>query len=173
MSYKSDTIATVLKRLNVNYFLPAIQREYVWHQDQIIQLFDSIMRNYPVGSFLFWELDQDSRDKWDIYQFVQNYNQDKTHNAQATTEGVQQLTLVLDGQQRLTSLLIGLKGTYTIKKKYLKWSDPNAWVKQCLYLDLLKDPKISEDDTEEGIRFDFRFFEKAPDPDTKHYWFKV
>jgi len=53
MSYKSDTIATVLKRLNVNYFLPVIQREYVWHQDQIIQLFDSIMRSYPVGSFLF------------------------------------------------------------------------------------------------------------------------
>ncbi len=105
MSYKSDTIATVLKRLNVNYFLPVIQREYVWHQDQIIQLFDSIMRSYPVGSFLFWELDQDNNDKWDVYQFVQNYVQDETHNAQANTEGVQQLTLVLDGQQRLTSLL--------------------------------------------------------------------
>ena len=173
MSYKSDTIATVLKRLNANYFLPAIQREYVWHQDQIIQLFDSIMRNYPVGSFLFWELDQDNRDKWDVYQFVQNYSQDDTHNAQANTEGVQQLTLVLDGQQRLTSLLIGLKGTYTIKKKYLKWNNPNAWVKQSLYLDLLKDPKASEDDTEEGIRYDFRFFENAPAPDTRHYWFKV
>jgi len=165
MSYKSDTIATVLKRLNVNYFLPVIQREYVWHQDQIIQLFDSIMRSYPVGSFLFWELDQDNNDKWDVYQFVQNYVQDETHNAQANTEGVQQLTLVLDGQQRLTSLLIGLKGTYTVKKKYLKWNNPRAWVKQSLHLNLFKDPKTSEDDTEEGIRYDFRFFETAPASD--------
>jgi uncharacterized protein with ParB-like and HNH nuclease domain len=58
MHYSSETIATVLKRLNVNYFLPAIQREYVWNPDQIIQLFDSLMRNYPIGSFLFWESQQ-------------------------------------------------------------------------------------------------------------------
>ena len=56
MHYPPEIIATVLKRLNVNYFLPAIQREYVWSPDQIIQLFDSLMRNYPIGSFLFWEL---------------------------------------------------------------------------------------------------------------------
>lgn len=173
MRYQSETIATVLKRVNFNYFLPAIQREYVWHQDQIIQLFDSIMRNYPIGSFLFWELNPDNRYKWDVYQFVQNYIQDETHNDPANTHGVQQLTLVLDGQQRLTTLLIGLKGTYTIKKKYLRWNNPNAWVKQSLYLDLLKDPKTSEDDTEEGIRYDFRFFETVPVPDGKHYWFKV
>jgi len=131
------------------------------------------MRSYPVGSFLFWELDQDNNDKWDVYQFVQNYVQDETHNAQANTEGVQQLTLVLDGQQRLTSLLIGLKGTYTVKKKYLKWNNPRAWVKQSLHLNLFKDPKTSEDDTEEGIRYDFRFFETAPASDREHYWFKV
>src|SRR4051794_25775463 len=112
MLYQSETIATVLKRLNTNYFLPAIQREYVWHPDQIVQLFDSIMRNYPVGSFLFWELTADNHHKWDIYQFVQNFKQYGTHNEPASMNGVQQLTLVLDGQQRLTSLLIGLKGTY-------------------------------------------------------------
>lgn len=50
MHYQSGTIASVLKRLNVNYFLPAIQREYVWSPEQIIQLFDSLMHNYPIGS---------------------------------------------------------------------------------------------------------------------------
>ena len=128
MKYQSETIATILKRLNVNYFLPAIQREYVWRPDQIVQLFDSIMRNYPIGSFLFWELNPENRNKWDVYQFVQYYKQDETHNDPANTDGVQQLTLVLDGQQRLTSLLIGLKGTYTIKKKYIQWNKPHAWV---------------------------------------------
>lgn len=173
MHYQSETIATVLKRLNVNYFLPAIQREYVWSPDQIIQLFDSLMRNCPIGSFLFWELHSENRYRWDVYKFIQNYKQDETHNEAARTDGVQQLTLVLDGQQRLTSLLIGLKGTYTIKKKYLRWDNPDAWVKQSLYLDLLKDPKTSEDDSEEGLRFDFRFMDKAPAPDGKLYWFNV
>jgi len=173
MRYQSESIATVLQRLNVNYFLPAIQREYVWSPEQIIQLFDSLMRLYPIGSFLFWELRPENRDRWDVYQFIQNYKQGETHNQQAATDGVQQLTLVLDGQQRLTSLLIGLKGTYTIKKKYLQWNNPAAWVKQRLYLNLLKDPKISEDESEEGLRYEFRFMDKVPAPDGKSYWFKV
>ena len=44
MSYRSETIATTIGRLNVQYFLPAIQREFVWNPQQIMQSFDSIMR---------------------------------------------------------------------------------------------------------------------------------
>jgi hypothetical protein len=36
--YQSDTIVTVLKRLNVTYFLPAIQREFVWKPAQVISI---------------------------------------------------------------------------------------------------------------------------------------
>src|SRR5687767_5635977 len=109
MSYRSDTIATAVKRLNVQCFLPAIQREFVWPPEKIVQLFDSLMRGYPIGSFLFWELEPDSRDKWQIYKFVDEGSQGGVHNPPASGHGVQQLTLVLDGQQRLTSLLIGLR----------------------------------------------------------------
>ncbi len=56
MSYQSSTIAAVLNRLNRSYFLPAIQREFVWSPDQVIKFFDSLMRRYPIGSFLFWDL---------------------------------------------------------------------------------------------------------------------
>jgi len=83
------------------------------------------------------------------------------------------LTLVLDGQQRLTSLLLGLKGTYTAKKKYMRWDNPNAWVKQRLYLDLLKDPRANEDDVEIGMRYGFRFAEHQPPNTAQHYWFPV
>ena len=44
MPYQSSTIATVINRLNRQYYLPAIQREFVWSPEQIIQLFDSLMR---------------------------------------------------------------------------------------------------------------------------------
>lgn len=173
MGYRSDTIATVLKQLNIQYFLPAIQREFVWKTDQIIQLFDSIMRGYPISSFLFWELVEENRDNWEAYKFIEQAKQGGTHNELAITDGVQNLTFVLDGQQRLTSLVIGLKGTYTAKKMYRRKKDPDAWSSHRLYLDLLKDPKLDEDDGEMGIRYGFKFFEKQPQNDGEHYWFRV
>lgn len=173
MSYQTETIANILERLNVNYFLPAIQREYVWRPDQIIQLFDSIMRQYPIGSFLFWQVKPENRDKWDVYRFVQHFKQAGTHNELADTGGIDLLTLILDGQQRLTSLYIGLRGTYTIKKKWMAWDNPKSWVTQSLYLDLLQDPQVSTDDTDESIHFGFRFMETAPDPNETSFWFRV
>ena len=38
------------------YVLPAIQREFVWNTDQIVTLFDSLMRDYPISTFLFWQV---------------------------------------------------------------------------------------------------------------------
>src|SRR5437868_139188 len=121
MAYQSDTIASIIGRLNHRYFLPAIQREFVWKPEQIIQLFDSMMRDYPISSFLFWELKEENRDRWEVYKFVENFRQGGTHNEHASTDGIHQLTLVLDGQQRLTSMLIGLKGTYTVKLPHKRW----------------------------------------------------
>jgi hypothetical protein len=159
--------------LNSQYFLPAIQREYVWGPDQVIKLFDSLMRGYPIGSFLFWELQPENRDKWEIYKFVDEAFESGTHNPRGNASGVHNLTLILDGQQRLTSLLIGLKGSYFIKKKYRRRSDPSAWVRQYLYLDLLKDPKVEPEDGETGVRYGFEFFERAPKSDAKHHWLRV
>src|SRR5690348_9898066 len=99
MSYQSETIATIVGRLNVSYFLPAIQREFVWRPDQIVELFDSLMRGYPISTFLFWELQPENRDKWDAYSFLHHYTQGRTHNQLVSLNGVQQPTLVLDGQQ--------------------------------------------------------------------------
>lgn len=172
MPYRSDPIATTVKKLNVQYFLPAIQREFIWDIDRIISLFDSIMRGYPISSFLFWELDEQNRDKWEVYQFVQNASDGGTRNQLANIDGVHNLNLVLDGQQRLTSIMIGLKGTYTIKRKYKRWDDPDAWVKQRLFLDLFDDPKREAEDGEAGIRYGFKFMQDAASDD-RHGWFKV
>src|SRR5260370_11124080 len=69
-------------------------------------------------------------------------------------------------------LLCG-KRQFTIKKKYMWWDNPDAWVKQTLYLDLLKDPQGAEDDVEIGTRYGFKFLDKVPQPDAQHHWFKV
>ncbi len=175
MSYRSEPIQITVGHLNSQYFLPAIQREFVWKQEQIVQLFDSILRGYPISSFLFWELKPENRDKWEAYTFISAAKHGGTHNNLANTNGVQHLTLVLDGQQRLTSLLIGLKGSYVAKKKYKRWDNPDAWVRQKLYLDLLKDPLADEENGsfETGVYYGLSFLDKVPKPDTQHHWFEV
>ena len=86
MSYRSETIDTVINRLNRQYYLPAIQREFVWKPEQIAQLFDSILRGYPISSFLFWDLKPENRDKWQAYKFLETARHGGTHNELAITD---------------------------------------------------------------------------------------
>lgn len=174
MSYQSESIATIINRLNTSYFLPAIQREYVWRPDQIVELFDSLMRGYPIGTFLFWELQHENRDNWDAYSFIYHYRQDGTHNELASLHGYQQPTLVLDGQQRLTSLQIAFRGSYTVKRPYARRNSPNAWATKHFFLDLLKDPRV-EGQNETGVRYGFQLLERneASERGGGNFWFEV
>ena len=58
MSYETaKTIKSILEDISVNkYLLPSIQREFVWSTSQIEKLFDSLMRDYLINSFLFWQV---------------------------------------------------------------------------------------------------------------------
>ncbi|BAW62786.1 ancestral polypeptide [Helicobacter pylori] len=79
------------------------------------------------------------------------------------------LCIVLDGQQRLTSLYIGLKGTRTLKKKGARNDNPNAYEEKRLYLNLKHQPNM--DNPEDNYQFEF--YAKAPANDENHFWFKV
>lgn len=79
------------------------------------------------------------------------------------------MSIVLDGQQRLTSLYIGLKGTRTLKKKNAKINNPNAYEEKRLYLNLKHQPNM--DNPEDNYRFEFHA--KKPENDKEHFWFKV
>jgi uncharacterized protein with ParB-like and HNH nuclease domain len=106
------TVKEAVERINRReYVLPAIQREFVWKPEQIIKLFDSLLKDYPIGSFLFWEVKPERKDDFQFYEFLQNYHErDQIHNPKATLTGDTAVTAILDGQQRLTSLYIGLLG---------------------------------------------------------------
>ncbi|GAA8586348.1 DUF262 domain-containing protein [Helicobacter pylori] len=79
------------------------------------------------------------------------------------------MSIVLDGQQRLTSLYIGLKGTRTLKKKNARNDNPNAYEEKRLYLNLKHQPNM--DNPEDNYQFEFHA--KTPENDKKHWWFKV
>ncbi|WRA88935.1 DUF262 domain-containing protein [Helicobacter pylori] len=183
--FLDKTIKEVVDELNGRYFLPDIQRECVWLQNadgkKIEQLFDSILRGYPISSFLFWKLpkediaksDEQDSDKlnFQLYQFITNYDERKPHNEKIHIEQIKRddLSIVLDGQQRLTSLYIGLKGTRTLKKKNARNDNPNAYEEKRLYLNLKRQPNM--DNPEDN--YEFEFHAKKPENDKKHWWFKV
>ncbi len=183
--FLDKSIKDVVDELNVRYFLPDIQREYVWlkkaDEKKIEQLFDSILRGYPIGSFLFWKLQKEDIAKSDeqdenklnfqLYQFITNYDERKPHNEKIRIEQIKRddLYIVLDGQQRLTSLYIGLKGTRTLKKERARNDNPNAYEEKRLYLNLKHQPNM--DNPKDNYQFEFHA--KAPTNDKEHFWFKV
>jgi len=177
MPYQEETIKTIVERLNTQYFLPSIQRQYVWKHPKVPLLFDSIMRGYPISSFLFWELTQDNRDKWEIYKFCEKAYSDNVgtnHIKHESAVGLQNLTLVLDGQQRLTSLLVGLKGTFAVRRPHQHYIRSQYPVYK-LYLDMFADPTPVEDESEftGKLYYGFAWHEKQPKNDQNHWWFQV
>lgn len=163
MSYKKETIARVITDIDQNkIFLPALQRKFVWEKDQISLLFDSLMRNFPFGTFLFWKLHRQKAGSYVFYEFLTDYDERTPYNRRKTGAFLhEEIIGVLDGQQRLSSMYIGLMGTHTEKAPYKRRSNAAAYEKMCLYLNLLSVPySISAEDRIEELEdqnFEFRF----------------
>lgn len=167
MAYLNLTIKDLItEKLGRNTFLPAIQREYVWNPYQVEKLFDSIMCGYPISSFLFWKIREEKKKDWTSYEFIKDYDQEHPHNKVANLDGINQdIYLVLDGQQRITSINIALRGSYRFF--YRKWRDTK------LYLNLLWN---SNNDNPEEMTYQFLFKEDnsvLPRTDYPQLWYHV
>ena len=121
---------------NRKYLLPAFQREYVWKENQVETLFDSLMRGYPISSMLFWKVTGTAKSSWRFYRFLDTYvERHKIHNDVVDTSSANDFFAVLDGQQRLTSLNIGLYGTYASHEYRKPWDyQPKFFPEKKLYI---------------------------------------
>lgn len=167
------TIKVALERIESrDYVLPAIQREFVWSTAQVERLFDSLMRKYPIGSFLFWKIKAENVDNYRFYSFVRDYHEKTApHCPRFTPSSRQELTGVLDGQQRLTALNIGVHGSHTTKKPYKHWNNLDAFPTRYLYLNLRR----GAPDDDRGMDYDFRFLteQEASVRDDTQAWYRV
>lgn len=159
------------------YLLPSIQRKFVWSASQIETLFDSIMRGYPINSFMFWHIqDVGIKKNFKFYKFLSAYREFfQVNNPDFNAIGCPDFFAVIDGQQRLTSLYLGLKGTYAYKMPRKWWADnEDALPTRRLYLNL--NSGVSNDsDSDLDLAYDFRFLtedEYKRDQDNC-YWFPV
>ncbi len=173
MSFQTPiTIAEAIRNIEENrYLLPSIQREFEWKHPKIEWLFDSIMRNYPISSFLFWRVEGSTKTDFKFYRFISEYRQRyKTHNEEFNTHGHNDFTAILDGQQRLTSLYIGLRGSYAYRTPRLREENTErVYPTRNLYLNVSK-PLENEED---GRIFEFKFLTNNESLASKDNWFKV
>lgn len=83
-----------------NMRIPRFQRSYVWERSKIVKLLNSIYHEFPIGSFFVWEADAN----------MEGFCRDITEFGFPKKPTANQFTFILDGQQRITSLYVALKG---------------------------------------------------------------
>lgn len=106
--------------------LPMFQREFVWDKEQSAKLIDSILKGYPIGTFILWKTKDTLRSVKDI----------GNHKLPDTPKG-DYAQYILDGQQRITSLYAIRKGIRITKdKKEIDYKD--------IYVNLDYDPLTDE-----------------------------
>jgi len=149
MKYESRTIRKAVNEIaDKKWFLPHIQRPFVWkyerNNNQIKRFFDSILRGYPIGTMLFWI----TKDDIQLRRFIEDYKDGmdiKDTYVKSSEYKNKEKTLVLDGQQRLHTLYIALKGTYNNEE---------------FYFDILSGKERFIEGKEELV-YDFEFMSKA------------
>jgi hypothetical protein len=126
-----DRIDDLAKRiLNGDIYLPKFQREFVWDRQQVLDLLDSVARNFPIGSILLWQSKQELRSESRIADLVI-----------ALPKPEYPVNYLLDGQQRLSSICGAL---------YWQGGDVNSpWnvaydlkTKMFMHLDTLEEPAL-------------------------------
>lgn len=143
MKNQKQTVRKVVGFLNNveeegGFWLPNIQRPFVWSEDQICRLFDSIMREYPISTLLVWKTTSGIRRR----KFIDNWKRTLRLSDFYVPEDAKKKNLVLDGQQRLQSLFIGLCGSFDGKE---------------LFFDVLSGEIAAPDD----VKYRFKFIEPA------------
>jgi len=148
MSYKARTLFRLIEDINSSLFLPHIQRPFVWDEEQMQRLLDSLMRNYPIQTLLFWRTKNEIKARrfmdtiaWDID--LHDYY-DRAKSA-ADVEKV----FVLDGQQRLQTLYALFSGCVM---------SANGEVPREVYIDITTGH--TPDDT--GLLYNIGFFAEQP-----------
>ncbi len=95
------TLPRIFQELeNGNMRIPRFQRAYVWERTKIVSLLNSIYKQYPIGSFFLW--DTDIR--------MDGFCRDITELGFPNKPEASKFSFILDGQQRITSLYVALRG---------------------------------------------------------------
>lgn len=171
MSVLHDNSITIYEAMqnikNGKYVMPAFQRQYVWSMEQVEKLWDSILLDYPIATFLFWHVDDDNV-TWDTYfcTFLSKVTFDSRKQADSTNYELTSIdvkitdTAILDGQQRLTSLFLSLFGDAYIRQKHARKNGGGGLVTKLL-IELNKNKLDVDEEEYNSKKYDIKFSEKV------------
>lgn len=151
---KTRPLYQILDDLNRAIYLPHIQRPFVWGEEQVRKLLDSLLRGYPIQTLLFWR----TKDEIKARRFMDSVSRDvdlhTLYDSSASQEGNERL-FVLDGQQRLQGLKTLFDGSITTEKG------------ECLeaWMDLTSGHQQDDD----GFWYGIRFAKVSPGP----AWYRI
>ena len=174
--FDRKSINEILKKINNNHriMLPAIQRKFVWNEEKMLKFIDSILIGYPIGMFLFWELDGkfliENKKNFSFYKFINKFNDreiNKNEKIEDFEPKIEDYIAVLDGQQRLTALNIAIHGWIETKKS--KFGKNKDLTKKILYINLINRPEKNKEEDE--LFYDIAFVkEEEKEEYEKKFW---
>jgi len=126
--------------------IPHFQRDYVWERTRVADLFDSIFRQFPIGSFFFWITPRQYRN---LYKDIPSLEF-------PIPSDYDQIKMILDGQQRLTSIFVAANGL-----KLTEGKSEKDYSKICFNLDTETFLVVRRKEDRQKIISVWRFFDKA------------
>lgn len=114
MSYKPKTLFRLIEDINSSLFLPHIQRPFVWEEEQMLKLFDSLMRNYPIQTLLLWRTKDEIKARKFMPQVDWDADLSDYYEPNVSKQGHEKV-FVLDGQQRLQTLYAIFAGAISLE----------------------------------------------------------
>ncbi|MFJ1382406.1 GmrSD restriction endonuclease domain-containing protein [Capnocytophaga canimorsus] len=154
--WKTYRVADVITEIDEEKFvLPVIQRPLVWTEDKMELLFDTLLKGDSFGGVMTIEEEKDTKPLFNYRPFTKDGNFISSRQIDSLK---QQQFFVIDGQQRLQTFYIGLKGSINGKVLYFDlFSDYNLEYEFKFEKDENKLPKISKENIDRKI--------------PEHYWY--
>jgi uncharacterized protein with ParB-like and HNH nuclease domain len=148
--WKTYRVSEILNDIEDEKFvLPVIQRSFVWSEDKIEMLFDTLLKGDSFGGIMVIEEEKDSKPLFNFRPFTKDGNSIDSREVQQLT---QLQHFVIDGQQRLQAFYIGLKGSVNSRILYFDlYSDFNNEFEFKFENENSKLPKQSKDNADRTI----------------------
>lgn len=156
--WKTYRIADIINDIaDEKFVLPVIQRPFVWSESKMELLFDTLLRGNSFGGIIVIE---EEKDTIPLFNFRAFTNDGNSSISRQTDKLTQLQNFVIDGQQRLQTFYIGLKGTMNGKVLYFDlYSDPKIEFEFKFENDITKLPKRSKENHDRII--------------TEHFWYSA
>jgi uncharacterized protein with ParB-like and HNH nuclease domain len=156
--WKTYRVADAVTEIDEEKFvLPVIQRSLVWEEDKMELLFDTLLKGDSFGGIMVIEEEKDTKPLFNYRPFTKDGNFIPSREVEKLKR---QQFFVIDGQQRLQTFYIGLKGSINGKVLYFDlFSDYNFEYEFKFEKDENKLPKISKENNDRKIQ--------------EHFWYPV